>query len=230
MVGVPLSALLLKFVLYQLHKTLGILALVLTTARLLVRARGGRPAWGADMPGWQRRPASVTHGLLYALLVAAPVLGYLTAATAPARVSTLFLGVIPVPHLVGPAPGWFSRLGQVHRGVAALLAVLARACRGGDPQPPARTRRTGPHVAGRGPALARRTAVGAPSGGRRAGRGGIARRRARAGAFEKLPEALTPSGRPSSQPHMECAPAAIAALGVRLPNSPCASFIRPAVK
>ena len=125
MVGVPLSALLLKFVLYQLHKTLGILVLALTTARLPVRARGGRPAWDADMPGWQRRAASFTHGLLCALLVAAPVLGYLTAATAPARVPTLFLGVVPVPHLVRPAPGWFSRLRQVHRGVAVLLVVLA---------------------------------------------------------------------------------------------------------
>ncbi len=92
MVGVPLSALLLKFALYQIHKTLGILVLVLTTARLLVRARRGRPAWDADRPGWQHRAASVMHCLRYALLFATPVLGNFTAATAPARVPTLFLG------------------------------------------------------------------------------------------------------------------------------------------
>ncbi len=125
MVGVPLSALLLKFLLYQLHKTLGILVLVLTAMRLMVRVRRGRPAWDADMPGWQRRAASIVHGSLYTLLLATPVLGYLTAATAPARVPTLFLGVIPIPHLVGPAPDQFSLLRQVHRSMAILLVVLA---------------------------------------------------------------------------------------------------------
>jgi cytochrome b561 len=125
MVGVPISALLLKFTLYQVHKTLGILVLLLTALRLLVRARRGRPAWDADMPGWQRRAASIMHRLLYAFLIATPVLGYITAATAPARVPTLFLGVIPVPHLVGPAPDRFSLLRQVHRSMAILLVVLA---------------------------------------------------------------------------------------------------------
>ena len=36
------------------------------------------------------------------------LLGYFTAATAPARVPTLFLGVVPIPHLTGPNPVWFG--------------------------------------------------------------------------------------------------------------------------
>jgi cytochrome b561 len=125
MIGVPLRALLLKFLLYQLHKTLGLLILGLTLVRLLIRARRGRPEWDEGLPYWQRRIAGSMHGLLYALLLATPVLGYLCAATAPVRVPTLFLGVIPVPHLVGPDPGWFSALRLLHRGFAVSLVFVA---------------------------------------------------------------------------------------------------------
>jgi cytochrome b561 len=57
--------------------------------------------------------------------VVTSLLGYLTAATAPARIPTLFLGVVPVPHVVGTNPAWFAVLRQVHLGAAALLVLLA---------------------------------------------------------------------------------------------------------
>jgi cytochrome b561 len=44
---------------------------------------------------------------------------------APARIPTLFLGVIPVPHLVGTDPAWFAILRQVHLALALLLVLLA---------------------------------------------------------------------------------------------------------
>jgi cytochrome b561 len=65
------------------------------------------------------------HALLYLLLLLTPVLGYLTAATAPVRVPTLFLGVISVPHLLAPDREWFAVLRQVHRGFAVALVLLA---------------------------------------------------------------------------------------------------------
>lgn len=125
MVAVPLHELLAKFLLYQLHKTLGLLIFAMVAVRLALRAKGGRPGWNLDLPEWQRRAAGTMHGLLYALLLVTPVLGYLTAATAPARVPTLFLGVIPVPHLLAPDPAWFAVLRQSHRSLAILLVVLA---------------------------------------------------------------------------------------------------------
>ena len=67
------------------------------------------------------------HAALYGLLLVVPALGYLTAATAPAQVPTLFLGVIPVPHLVGTDLAWFAVLRQVHRALAILLVALATA-------------------------------------------------------------------------------------------------------
>jgi cytochrome b561 len=85
----------------------------------------GRPAWDAALPPWQHRAAAWMHAALYGLLLVVPALGYLTAATAPAQVPTLFLGVIPVPHLVGTDPAWFAVLRQVHRALAILLVALA---------------------------------------------------------------------------------------------------------
>lgn len=125
MVALPLSQLLLKFLLYQLHKTIGLLVLGLTLVRLPIRLLRGRPAWEADLPAWQQHAAGRVHLVLYVLLLVVPVLGYLTAATAPAQVPTLFLGVINVPHVVGVDPAAFAWLRPLHRALAILLIVLA---------------------------------------------------------------------------------------------------------
>jgi cytochrome b561 len=125
MVAVPLDQLLTKFLLYQLHKTLGLTALLLVLWRLLLRARRGRPAWDEALPGWQRRAAAAMHGALYGLAVCVPVLGYFVAATAPAQVPTLFLLVLPVPHMVGVDARAFAVLRAVHRAAAILLVALA---------------------------------------------------------------------------------------------------------
>ncbi|MGH7043690.1 MAG: cytochrome b [Acetobacteraceae bacterium] len=127
MVGVSLDQLLLKFALYQLHKTIGIVVFALALARAAIRARRGRPAWERGVFAWQREAARTMHAALYALLVLVPVLGYFTAATAPARIPTLFLGILPIPHVVGADPFWFGILRQVHRALAVLLVALASA-------------------------------------------------------------------------------------------------------
>jgi len=125
MVALPFRQLLLKFLLYQLHKTIGIAAFALALSQLALRWRRGRPDWVDGLPEWQRRAASAVHAALVGLLCATPILGYLTAATAPARIPTLFLGVIPVPHVVGTNFAWFAVLRQVHLALALLLVVLA---------------------------------------------------------------------------------------------------------
>lgn len=127
MVAVPLSDLLAKFLLYQLHKTIGLLVFALLLWRLALRLRRGRPAWEAELPAWQVRAAGRMHAALYALMLVVPVLGYFVAATAPAQVPTLFLLVVPVPHVVGPSEAAFAVLRPVHRAAAILLVALAAA-------------------------------------------------------------------------------------------------------
>jgi cytochrome b561 len=125
MVAVPFEELLLKFLLYQLHKTIGLTVLGLALAQIVLHHRRGRPAWPPDMPRWQRSAASMTHVALLALLIATPMLGYFTAATAPARIPTLFLGLVPVPHIVGTSRSWFEILRRMHLALALLILALA---------------------------------------------------------------------------------------------------------
>ena len=124
MVALPLRELLLKFTLYQAHKSIGLLVLLLVLARLLLRLVRGRPA-PDPMPRWQARAAAVGHGVLYVLLLAVPMLGYCVASTASLRVPTRFLGLTALPDPIGPDPALFAVLRPLHRGLAITLVALA---------------------------------------------------------------------------------------------------------
>ena len=65
------------------------------------------------------------HAVLYVLLIATPVLGYLVAATAPAQVPTFYLLLINVPHLLATDAGRYEVLMPIHRAAALLLVFLA---------------------------------------------------------------------------------------------------------
>jgi cytochrome b561 len=125
MMRVADSDLLLKFLLFQLHKTVGIAILACVAARLWLRLSGFRPPFPSEMPRWQQQAAGAVHGLLYALLVIVPVLGYLAADTAAVRVPTLLLGIIPLPAVTGANPYWFAILAALHWQLTVALILLA---------------------------------------------------------------------------------------------------------
>jgi cytochrome b561 len=125
MVALPFRLLLLKFVLYQVHKSIGIVLLALACTLLVLHWRRGRPPLHAGMPRWQVRAAGWGQAALFTLVIVTPCVGYLVAATAPVRIPTLFLGVLPVPHIVGTNPALYARLHPVHLWLALLLAGLA---------------------------------------------------------------------------------------------------------
>ncbi len=62
--------------LFIFHKNTGVLVLLLVLARLLWRA-GHRPAARPALPAWQDRLAGLNHLLLYVLLLAMPLSGYI---------------------------------------------------------------------------------------------------------------------------------------------------------
>jgi cytochrome b561 len=119
---IPDSALLVKFLAYQAHKTLGLAALAMAVPRLWVS--GWRRPLRTALPPAHRWAARIVHGLLYDLLLAAPALGYLAADTAPVAVPTFFL-FIPLPATLARSPAHFAVLATLHWQAAALLAVLA---------------------------------------------------------------------------------------------------------
>jgi cytochrome b561 len=75
MVAMPLRDLLIRFPLYHVHKTLGIIVFALVIVRLVLRVTIGRPDWDADLPRWQQRTAAAMHDLLYAVLLGAALAG-----------------------------------------------------------------------------------------------------------------------------------------------------------
>src|SRR4051794_41668915 len=70
MVALPFRQLLLKFLLYQLHKTIGITAFLLALGQLALHWRRGRPAWDAALSDWQRRAGTRGPAMLFRPLCA----------------------------------------------------------------------------------------------------------------------------------------------------------------
>ncbi|MEL1263612.1 cytochrome b [Pseudoxanthomonas putridarboris] len=65
-----------KINVYALHKSIGLTILALVVLRVAWRLYAGAPAAVPGTPTWQQRIASVTHVLLYALLLAIPLSGW----------------------------------------------------------------------------------------------------------------------------------------------------------
>src|SRR3546814_11459475 len=65
------------FWVYTMHKSTGIAVLALVLVRIAWRLYAGTPKPVAGTPTWQLRSASITHFLLYALLLAMPLSGWL---------------------------------------------------------------------------------------------------------------------------------------------------------
>jgi cytochrome b561 len=125
MVALPLTQLLAKIIAYQAHKTIGLLVPPLVVWRLVLRARRGRPAEDASLPAWQRRAAALAHAALYALLIVVPVLGYLSASTAPGQIETVMFLLIPIPHVLEPDEATYEVIRAIHQVAAWALVLLA---------------------------------------------------------------------------------------------------------
>ena len=97
------------------HFLLGLSVFGITWLRLAVRAAGKTPAITPTPPAWQSALARVTALLLYAGMLALPVLGYLmlNAAGKP-----LLVFGMPLPTLVAVNDDFASRLKELHESIA----------------------------------------------------------------------------------------------------------------
>jgi len=107
------------FALYQLHKSVGIMILLLTLVRIGVRYRKPRPPKLEG--GWQGALASAVHVGLYAFMLGAPLTGWALVSTAKVKVPTLIFGVIPLPHL--PLPAGVHGVAENSHGLIAWLGI-----------------------------------------------------------------------------------------------------------
>lgn len=106
-------------VLIAIHKPLGIAILVLVIVRLLVRFSKRPPALPEDLPGWQRAAAHLSHWVLYALMIAMPLIGWamLSAGGYPVMLG----GGVQLPALMGADPIAFAWLRNAHELLAFVL-------------------------------------------------------------------------------------------------------------
>jgi cytochrome b561/polyisoprenoid-binding protein YceI len=86
-----------RFNAYQLHKSVGILILLLSLLRLALRYILPRPA-PAD-GGAKGLAAKLTHSLFYAVMIGGPLTGWAVVSTAKVKLPTVLFGLVPWPHL-----------------------------------------------------------------------------------------------------------------------------------
>ncbi len=111
-----------KLQLYNWHKWIGFSAFLLAFLRLLWRWTHRQPPALPGQPAWQRHAAEVTHVLLYLLLFAMPLSGWLL--TSSSGFPLVYLGLIPLPDLVAKNAELKDFFKAVHWYLSTGLAAL----------------------------------------------------------------------------------------------------------
>lgn len=108
---------------YGLHKSLGITVLGLGLLRLAVRALTRAPA-ALPGPAWQLRVARMSHALMYLLLLAAPLSGWLLNSAAGQPLP--WFGLFQLPALAAKSPELRSAMDTLHVWLFwSLVSVIA---------------------------------------------------------------------------------------------------------
>lgn len=120
MSDLPLSPARLQ--LYSYHKWIGISVLLLVGLRIVWRLTHRPPALPDDLPRWQRAASHAVHGLLYLLILAVPMTGWLMSSAKGFQ--TVWFGVLPLPDLVEKNRELGQALGSAHEFLNYLLLAL----------------------------------------------------------------------------------------------------------
>lgn len=106
-----------------LHKSIGVLLFLVVTFRLAWRGLNPRPRPEPTHAVWERRLAGVAHVLLYALLFATMLAGYLIS-TADGRPIDVF-GLFSVPATLSGLENQEDIAGEIHEVLAFSLIGLS---------------------------------------------------------------------------------------------------------
>ena len=119
MTDMPVSPQKLKI--YNWHKWVGITVLWLAALRILWRVTH-RPPDMVAMPAWQRIAAHALHGVLYLLMLAQPISGWIYSNAAGYPI--VYLRLIPLPNLVAKNPQLAESWQEVHETLGLVLAIV----------------------------------------------------------------------------------------------------------
>lgn len=108
---------------FLLHKSLGMTAAILIVLRVGWRLSHKAPPLPDSVRTWQKRTSEAVHGLLYTLMVAIPLTGYMQSMFS--QYDTKFWGVV-MPRLAEADVAMRERFSEIHAILAfALIALLS---------------------------------------------------------------------------------------------------------
>ena len=111
-----------KLKIYMLHKSFGLSILALMLFRIIWRLTHRPPALPTSVPRWQRFASHTSHALLYVLLLAMPLSGWLM--NSASGFPTKLFGVLPFPQLIEKSQSAFAFWQYSHAVIAFSLCGL----------------------------------------------------------------------------------------------------------
>ena len=111
-----------KLTLLARHKSIGITILMLVTLRLIWRLANPTPELPQTLKPYERRLAHFTHFMLYALLFAQPLSGWMMSSARGFPVS--WFGFFTLPDLVPKSKPLYEALVTTHGTLALLLGAV----------------------------------------------------------------------------------------------------------
>jgi cytochrome b561 len=106
----------------SLHQSIGLVGILILGLRFLQRVTSPKPASHPGHRAWERVLAHLVHWLLYALLLAVSVSGYLIT-TADGR-PILFFEWLEIPATVTSLPNQEDVAGEIHEYLAYVVVAL----------------------------------------------------------------------------------------------------------
>ncbi len=109
-----------KYLIYGLHKSFGVIAIVLIAIRIIVRLRSAVPALPSSLAPLEKLAAHWGHKALYLLMLLVPISGFVMSSAHPERYGVSVFG-LKLPDL--PASEFWAGLGHELHGTAAWVLV-----------------------------------------------------------------------------------------------------------
>lgn len=111
-----------KFELFVWHKSIGVTILVLVAFRLAWRLVNPTPSLPAETPAVERMLARGGHILLYGLMFAVPLSGWIVSDTS--RIPFRIFWSVPTPDLMAVDKGISEAAADVHEGLVTFLMIV----------------------------------------------------------------------------------------------------------
>jgi cytochrome b561 len=108
--------------LFNWHKWLGMTIMLVAALRLSWRLWHPAPSLPEAMMRWERALAHLSHGLMYVLFFAVPLIGW--ARSSAAGFPVVYLGLVRFPDFVGKDKAFAASLRDLHAVCAYALAAL----------------------------------------------------------------------------------------------------------